>query len=604
MSIVRYALAGGLAGLMAGASVGLGEGLWIVAKAPQHGADAPLYGVALYAALTAPPGALLALLIGLRTHFHAPPHDPGDERTSPRARLAPDPLGWHLFAAFWIGLATVILRFRLLRDLFHERVPLTSPSGAALHGALLLGALLLGALAWRLLRPDGPVASRRWAPAAALIGLLSLLAALPPLALAPGDGDPTRPAAAAPHPNAPPTLLVMVDTLRADRLSPYGYAEGATPNLTRLAQDAVLFERAFAPAPWTRPSVASLLTGLRPSTHGAVHKDDRLADPLTTIAERLHQHGHATAGLVTNYNLAPYFNLQQGFTTYRYLEPDRFLWATNGATSLSLYRLARHLAARLLPHTADAPERHYWDARRATDAAIDAIDAWSTPAPFLFLTYMDPHDPYFAHPDDGTSFARVRDPNPDPALAAAMSQRYDQEVHHWDTHLGRLIAHLKRRGLYDATLLIVTSDHGEEFQEHGGWWHGTTLYEEQLHVPLLIKLPRQAQGGARRADLARLIDLPSTIAAAARVPPDPAWQGRDLFGDAPAPDAVLAETDHQGNAVRAARAAAWKLIEANPNNPRGLQPLELYDLDRDPDERHNLAPERPEPLRRLQRLLP
>ncbi|MEO1269937.1 MAG: sulfatase [Myxococcota bacterium] len=602
MSIARYALNGGWAGLIAGASIGLLEGLWILAKAPQYGADAPLYGVVFYGLLTAPIGLGLGVLVALITVYRPTNYLP----------TSPDYAGGLM--AWWLtsGLALVILRFRLLRDLFHERIPLMSWGGLAFHGSLLLGGWILVVLGERLFNPNRGQAAQqppthRWPWVAALITLGLLLLAAPWLALAPTTHTSPSSTTGTPHPEAPPILLIMVDTLRADRLTPYGYPHNTSPTLAAFARDAVLFERAFAQASWTRPSVASLLTGQPPSEHRTIHKDDALPDHLVTLAEHLQQHRHPTAALVTNTNLAPYFNLQQGFDTYRYLEPSRLLWATYGATSLSLYRLCRHLIGRLLPQTADAPERHYWDAQRTTDAAIDLIDqTWVQPdgAPLLFLTYMDPHDPYFAHPDRSHSIARVRNPNPDRAMAQHLSQLYDQEIAYWDRHLARLLDHLRRRDLYDQTLIVITSDHGEEFQEHGGWWHGTTLYEEQIHVPLLIKLPHQQRAATRSTALARLLDLPPTLAAVAHLPPHPSWPGRDLLGTTPPPDAVLSEVDHQGNQLRAVRTPTWKWIESNTDNPRGLDPTELYDLSADPNEQHNIAPQHPQKLQQLQTYWP
>ena len=166
-----------------------------------------------------------------------------------------------------------------------------------------------------------------------------------------------------------------------------------------------------------------------------------------------------------------------------------------------------------------------------------------------------------------------------------------------DEQIGRLVDELKRRGLYDKTLIVLTADHGEEFHEHGGWWHGTTLYDEQIGVPLIVK---PGQGGARGRvvdELAMSIDIAPTVLAAAGVAKPPAMQGHALpLGDAAAPtrDSVFAEEDLRGQRpAGGADALTSKLITANPGNPRGLQPEELYDVAKDPGEQKSLVASEP-----------
>jgi arylsulfatase A-like enzyme len=132
--------------------------------------------------------------------------------------------------------------------------------------------------------------------------------------------------------------------------------------------------------------------------------------------------------------------------------------------------------------------------------------------------------------------------------------------------------------------LILVGDHGEEFAEHGGFYHGTTLYEELLHVPLIVQgpglEPRTVSG------LARQIDVAPTVLARLGVQPPATWEGRDLFGATPLPEVTIAEEDHEGNLLRSIRQGAKKLILANEDNPRGLKPVELYDLVQDPKEQY------------------
>jgi arylsulfatase A-like enzyme len=386
----------------------------------------------------------------------------------------------------------------------------------------------------------------------------------------------------------------MVDTLRADHLNSYGYIKPTSPHLSAFADEAVQFDAAFAQASWTRPSVASLLTSLPPSAHKVMYKPDRLPESVTTLAEAFEEKGYNTGGLVTNYNIAPYFNFAQGFDSYRYLDPEYYFFADEGSSKLSLYNLARVIRERVAP-SKDNPAHYYQDAQVTTDAAISWIDTPREDPFFLFLTYMDPHDPYFARPLDGEAYARASNVNPDPEMAKRFIEIYDGEIAYWDEHFGRLVAHLKAKGIYDKAVIVVTSDHGEEFQEHGGWWHGTTLYEEQIHVPLIVKLPAGVgSAGFSRDDLASLMDVPPTLLAAAKIKAPDSWHGRDLFGKVDAPDTIFAEEDHQGNVLRALRGVDFKIIEANEKNPRGLAPVEFYKISDDPDETKNLVTEKVE----------
>jgi arylsulfatase A-like enzyme len=163
---------------------------------------------------------------------------------------------------------------------------------------------------------------------------------------------------------------------------------------------------------------------------------------------------------------------------------------------------------------------------------------------------------------------------------------------------------LKLRGLYDDMTIVVTSDHGEEFQEHGGFWHGTTLYDEALHVPLFIKLPGNKLPGTTVQHFVQSIDLMPSLLRIASLPVPRGVQGQDIFNPH---TSVFAEESHEGNVLQALRlqraGSTVKLIEANPGNPRKLAPLELYRVDQDPGEQVNLVQEQPELLDLTQKAL-
>jgi arylsulfatase A-like enzyme len=249
------------------------------------------------------------------------------------------------------------------------------------------------------------------------------------------------------------------------------------------------------------------------------------------------------------------------------------------------------------------PQNFYQVAAVVNDYALDWLEISQDTRFFLFLHYMDPHDPYFEHPYNGVGYARASNQNPDPALAPTFSQLYDGENRYLDEHLGKLFDWLKAEELYDESLIILTADHGEEFQEHGGWWHGQTLYQEQIAVPLIVKLPGNAQAGQVNSDLVRSLDIAPTILDAAGLSIPEAMIGRSLVGNTEPPDYAFAEEDHEGNVLQALRSPTHKLILANDDNPRGLPSEALFDLGIDPSEQQNLFATEPDQAETLRQML-
>src|SRR5262249_9295903 len=346
---------------------------------------------------------------------------------------------------------------------------------------------------------------------------------------------------------------------------------------------------------------------LYPSSHGAVHKADILPDRVETVAEVLAKSGYDTVGFADNVNVSPAFNFGQGFAEYHYLAPDLFFYADESAAQLTLYNGLRLVRERFLARRVDV-HNYYQPAEVVTDTVIRWLDSPAAKREpfFIFAQYMDPHDPYFVHPYNGEGYARVANPNPPPAVADKYRQLYDGEIAYLDTHLGRLFDDLKRRGLYDRTLVVLTADHGEEFHEHGGWWHGTTLYDEQIHVPLILKPPSGSGRGVVIDELATSLDIAPTIIARAGIPVPSVMQGHPLPLDgaaAPARDSVFSEEDLEGNVLQSVRTRASKLITANPGNPRGLQPEELYELKTDPREQRSLVASEPTLLEEMRAAL-
>ena len=589
---IRGLVVGFSAGVVAGIAVGLGEAIVIaLSSAGATGVRLFLYGPLAYGLFCA----VFGLGLGFATALSG--------RWMKRYAI-PEKEAFAYFVAAISGIFAFALgAFRIRRDFFHEELVWKSAIGLAVLIGCAFVAAGMSAIVARILRVLVQRAPfdrlvRGSTAGILLLGLGLALGANMALGARSAHTDHSDGAKAV-EGQTGNVLFIVVDTLRADHLSMYGYEKGHTPNLDRLAEDAIRFDQAFSNASWTRPSFASILTARLPSSHGVMAKSDALPDAVTTMAEALKPAGYTTAGYVTNYNVAPYFNFHQGFDEYVYLEPEFVLGADDASAKLLLVQFIRQrietvraMRGEVLPGTA------YQDAATVNAALTAWIDRQPASPWFLFVGYMDPHDPYFAHPYDGSGYARAAHQHPDASEAAALSALYDGEIRYWDAELGTLISGLRERGLYDELTIVVMSDHGEEFNEHGGFWHGTTLYDEQVRVPLLVKLPQSRRGGTVVRHWVQSIDLMPTVLGLVQAPVPEGVQGGDIFTGT---DVIYAEESHEGNVLESVRQLdgtdEYKLITANPGNPRGLKPIEMYRVDLDPAERENLAPSSPEQVR-------
>ena len=318
------------------------------------------------------------------------------------------------FALIFAGMGLFITRYRLYRDLFHEGIRTFSLQGLLFNGGLLLlfaglFALLLwlGRRSWlrsvnRLLLGAGG-----FCLLVVVAGVISLLArpaselAQAPEGVPPGLED------------APNVILVGADTLRADRLSCYGYGDSQTPNIDALAADGVLYTEMTAQASWTKPSFATIFTSLYPSSHTATGKPHRLPEAVITLAEVLAAGGYHTGGYANNPSISPAFGFDQGFADYLYLPPAYLFAGNEAASQTALYQIARRMWA-MVAGSRIYPQQFYQEAPVINRHALEWLEANGSTRFLLFLHYMDPHDPYFEHPYNGVGYARASNQNPDP----------------------------------------------------------------------------------------------------------------------------------------------------------------------------------------------
>jgi arylsulfatase len=435
---------------------------------------------------------------------------------------------------------------------------------------------------------SGPVRLRLRASGAADAGTGVVLTA--PHLLLPRRPAPRCPASARPPASpATPVIVYLIDTLRADRLGCYGYDRPTSPHLDAFAADAVRFTTAVAQASWTRPAVASLMTGLTPPRHGAMGGHSMLPT-VPTLAAELAARGYDTAGFITNSVVAATYGFDQGFATYELL-PEEEIPRPPGLPPWGV----RHQSAAVLNDTA----MRWLDQRR--DAR----------PPFLYLHASEPHAPYLPPPPFRAAFAPdaeltlglqalLTDVVQGRRVLSADERRqvmalYDGEVAAVDDAFGGLMAELRARGLYDSALIIVIADHGEGFGEHGYYTHANSLYAELLHVPLLIKFPRQWRRGTVVTAPAQQIDILPTIVDTLGLDAPADIDGTSLLPaldcpDAPRPPAF--SKVGEPSSFESLVAGRYKVIRsAAPEHGHGW--LELYDVVADPQDRHDLAAQQP-----------
>jgi len=387
-----------------------------------------------------------------------------------------------------------------------------------------------------------------------------------------------------PEPDNLKVILISLDTLRADHLGSYGYHRNTSPNIDELARDGVLFANTYAQCSWTLPSHMSMLFSLNSASHQVFYNDQKVDSSLPSLASFLQKAGFITYAFTGGGYVSSIYGFSKGFDWYD--DPIR------GQNTSSYQNEAENLFA----YTSD------W-LKKNKDKSF-----------FLFLHTFQIHGPYDSPSPWNKMHLKKNAPWEKIGLRVFLDRKgddysfspeekdniislYDGEISYTDATLIKpLINQLKELNIYNNTLLIITSDHGEEFQEHDGWLHGRTLYNELLRVPLIIKLPNSEYNGARISPICRVIDILPTILDIAEIK-----YKKDLFDGKSLLDLItkkekedrvfISDLAHKNlpipcPAIIATNRDQLKFIITK--SPEGIKDIETYDLLKDPNEKHSI----------------
>jgi len=467
----------------------------------------------------------------------------------------------------------------------------------------LAAAVRAGMIGWVVGTALAPLASRRrwrvaagelppprgWVRAAAGAGILVALLPAVLWVAAASPGGPVRRAlfgGERPGDKRPNLIFITIDALRRDHLGCYGSRAGLTPNLDGFAEQATRYEAAYANSPWTLTSFAGMFTSLAPSECGLktpaaenqawYERSAVWPDDIRLLPERLHQAGYATAAVITNPFLQAGRGCSRGFETFR----------------------NENVEAKFAKGAARA--------NVVTRNSVGWLRLNRRQPFFLWVHYLDPHSPYDAPttpPEIRAEYPPQWDTTRNYWAEAVQRQdaqtrrryqefcrrMYAEEVRYADQWLGKLLSAIKASGLYEDSLIVITADHGEELFDHGGIDHGHTMYSEVLSVPLLVKWPQGTRADARIRQTVCLTNLTPTFLELAGVRDRQGVRGRPLPRQDGGPgDQVYAEGLLYGKEQTAFVTDQFKVVY-HPFADAHEEQFEVYDLQRDPAERHNLA---------------
>ena len=361
-------------------------------------------------------------------------------------------------------------------------------------------------------------------------------------------------------------LLISIDTCRADHLGCYGYPLDTTPNIDAIASEGIVFEQALSPQPFTLPAHCTMLTGTIPPYHGVIDNTDyKLNERDVTLAELLQEEGYLTAGFVSSFIMDSRFGLGQGFDLY----DDDFEEAS---------------------HTMDINQQ---SGGKTTQDTIEWLRTHKDEKNFVFLHYYDPHFTYEPPEPFASKLRNVPPPeNVTTRFEQALFDGYAGEIAYTDHCIGQVVDELRELGLYDSTMIIITSDHGEMLGQHGEGFHGYFIYQPAIRVPLIFKLPRLSKH-RRITSTVGLVDIVPTVCSLLGIDLSTPVQGHDLspcFDSDWLPPSdrhlfcqSLEPTKYNANSLLGVVTDRYKYIKTTRS--------ELYDLAEDPDELNNIAVE-------------
>ncbi len=388
-----------------------------------------------------------------------------------------------------------------------------------------------------------------------------------------------------PEPEGLKVIMISLDTLRADHLGSYGYPRDTSPYMDQLAEDGILFENVYAHSSWTLPSHMSLLFSLNTASHQVYFNDQKIDSSIPSLASFLKDEGYLTQGITGGGYVSSIFGFSKGFDWYE--EP------VGGQRAALRDDEAAYLFEKTSRWLQENKDKKF----------------------FLFLHTFQTHGPYrcpapwnesFLAPDAEWKEMALRNfldgRGDDYEFTEKQKQNivdlYDGEIKYTDEVLIKpLVEQLKKMGIYDNTLLIITSDHGEEFLDHGGWLHGRTLYNELIKVPLIMKLPASRYSGTRVPSIVRLIDIMPTVLDTAGISYD-RIDGKSLLDSISGnekPDRIfISDLAHKNTpvpcpALSATNRGRIKFIIDRAED--GIKSIETYDLAADPDEKTNIFQE-------------
>lgn len=371
----------------------------------------------------------------------------------------------------------------------------------------------------------------------------------------------------------PNVIYVMVDTLRADHLSCYGYNRNTSPNIDDFAKDSMRFSKAIAQAPWTTASISSFMSGRYISTRCQdVFGYDVPPTDVVLMPELLRDKGYITAAVISNPLAGKSACLDRGYDKY--------------------YEIAFDVKR---------PQGKHQTPKTVLSKTIEMIRQMKGKRFFLFAHFMGPHSPYAAHPEfnfyPGYKGGLNRDvvyPEDHPLFGDDLTfatALYDGEIAYTDHYIGLLLSELKKQGQYDNTVIVLLSDHGEELNEHGAMTHGTHLYEDTISVPLIVKLPNQ-QKGSVVGGVFPLVDLLPSVAeyiGCNSTALEFDGTALPLYGlKSVRTSRIRSSTEYLGTHLESLSIDATKLIlDKNTNH------TEMFDLSKDPGERQNITANEP-----------